>query len=93
MPGKYMCLHNVMKITVTRFVIGTLLFYICTYFIASRIGFRESDSCNIKGFYFCSNNFLLNDFCVVIYHPLIKIDCWIGTGKSPASRPMEGLDK
>lgn len=73
-------------------VILLLLGYVGSYGYLSRHGFAMADEWGMHGFYFflpentsewrCKETTLR-----ILYLPLIYIDCWVGTGRWPASEP------
>ena len=67
-------------------------FYISSYIVMSRLGFRRSDSINGVGFYFidpCNERAaMLNKFFRVIYYPLVFLDNLLGTGRPLAKDPI-----
>jgi hypothetical protein len=69
--------------------------YVVSYIALSRHGFYQANISRIQGFYFIfpHNDFssVLNRFLVIVYWPLIVIDNAFGTGRSPATDPLDGL--
>jgi hypothetical protein len=63
--------------------------YFASYFFLSRLGFEQSDDLGVAGVYFVVPDTPLravaNRFCVVIYFPMIVLDCEVGQGRWPAS--------
>lgn len=73
-------------------MIIVLCFYVSSYIVMSRLGFRRSDSINGVGFYFidpCNERAaMLNKFFRVIYYPLVFLDNLLGTGRPLATDPI-----
>jgi hypothetical protein len=75
-----------------------LTLYVGSYLYLSRKGFAECAPFGIDALYFSlpenSREWeRWNYGCVWFYWPLIKVDCWVGTGKQPGSVPLWGLEK
>ena len=73
-------------------VLVLLLAYVGSYWHFSRRGFAAADEYGLKGLFF----YLPDDTAEwerkemalrVLNLPLIYVDCWIGTGRSPGSPP------
>ena len=78
-------------------ILGVMLFlpitYVGSYWAMSRRGFSMADEYDFDGFYFYlpeetdqwqRKETILRLLCF----PLIHVDCWIGTGRRPASEPL-----
>ena len=64
-------------------------FYVSSYYILSRNGFRYAEQVNIPTFFYFTpendNDVRLNNALVRVYWPLNQIDNWLGTGRRPAT--------
>jgi len=72
-----------------------LLFYVGSYAVLSRRAFQRADETNAEGFYFVEPTSdvacRVHELCSIVYFPLIVVEQWLGTGRPPASSPLQGL--
>lgn len=76
-------------------VLGLVVLYVGFYAVLSRRAFQVADATNAEGFYFVEPNSdaacRLHELCSIVCCPLIFLDQWLGTGRPPASCPLQGL--
>ncbi|MEX0703381.1 MAG: hypothetical protein WD069_14900 [Planctomycetales bacterium] len=70
--------------------------YVCSFAALSRDAIRRAEASNTEGYYFSVANGVVNwkihATLRVIYSPLIFVDRFAGSGKSPASMPLDQLN-
>ncbi len=77
---------------------GLFAAYLGSYLWLSRAGYAEADRYCLHGFYYFlpeeSRSWRVWNYgCVALYWPLNVLDCWLGTGREPASEPLWRLGK
>ena len=66
------------------------------YIALSRLGCAAADRSGVEGFYYCMPYGspvcrYAQSGCRVLFWPLNAVDCYLGSGRAPASLPLEGL--
>src|SRR5258707_12901543 len=82
------------KKTAAKVFVVLFLVYVLSYLALSRIGYAEAEHQNSSAFYYFGSVVEDRDgahnACVIIYWPLNRLDCALGTGRYPV-RPTERL--
>lgn len=73
-----------------------LILYVLSYLIWSRVRIASADKQGIGGYYFVEPSTAARELahigCYIVYWPLVEIERRLGTGRQPASLPMDDLD-